>query len=398
MDFSWSIWLIPFIAALVGWGTNWLALKMTFYPLEFKGWWIFGWQGVIPSQAPKLAHNVMQLITEKLMDLEAIFSQLDPKQIAREMEPQLDELARNTVDQAMDKQMPIIWTMISQKKKEEIYANARRQFPGMIESLFAQLRKNIHQILDIEKMLKEELLRDKTLLNRVFLTCGAKELKFIERSGIYFGFLFGCIQMLIWNQFDHWWILPLGGLIVGFATNWLALKLIFRPLKPYKFGPFVLQGMFIKRQPEVSEVYSEIFAKEILTPGNIFDHVLKNQGADRLIAITQQHLKEGFDEIAGTADRIVLKLVAGTEKYASVRNMVVSEFIEVLPLSVKDMLERDLISIDIQSNLELNMKALTAVEFEGALHPIFQEEEWLLILIGAMLGLGAGFLQLVFLV
>ncbi|MEX0811688.1 MAG: hypothetical protein WD048_05690 [Chitinophagales bacterium] len=398
MDFSWSIWLIPFIAALVGWGTNWLALKMTFYPLEFKGWWIFGWQGVIPSQAPKLAHNVMQLITEKLMDLEAIFSQLDPKQIAREMEPQLDELARNTVDQAMDKQMPIIWTMISQKKKEEIYANARRQFPGMIESLFAQLRKNIHQILDIEKMLKEELLRDKTLLNRVFLTCGAKELKFIERSGIYFGFLFGCIQMLIWNQFDHWWILPLGGLIVGFATNWLALKLIFRPLKPYKFGPFVLQGMFIKRQPEVSEVYSEIFAKEILTPGNIFDHVLKNQGADRLIAITQQHLKEGFDEIAGTTDRIVLKLVAGTEKYASVRNMVVSEFIEVLPLSVKDMLERDLISIDIQSNLELNMKALTAVEFEGALHPIFQEEEWLLILIGAMLGLGAGFLQLVFLV
>ena len=28
---------IPIIAALIGWSTNWLALKMTFYPLEFWG-------------------------------------------------------------------------------------------------------------------------------------------------------------------------------------------------------------------------------------------------------------------------------------------------------------------------------------------------------------------------
>lgn len=397
MDFSWTIWLIPIIAAFVGWGTNWLALKMTFYPLEFKGWWIFGWQGIIPSQAPKLARSVMQLITEKLMDLEAIFAQLDPRKVAVEMEPQLYDLASKTVDQAMNKQMPIIWTMLPNRKKQEIYKNAQNRFPSIIESLFEEIKNNIHQILDIEKMLEEELVKDKALLNRVFLKCGEKELKFIERSGIYFGFLFGLIQMLIWYNYAYWWILPLGGLIVGFATNWLALKLIFRPLKPYKIGPFVLQGMFIKRQPEVSEVYSEIFAKEVLTPENIFDHILKNKGADHLIAITQQHLKTGFDNIAGTAERIVLKLVAGTEKYIIVRDMVVTEFVQVLPLSVKEMFRKDTINIDIKSNLELNMKALTPEEFEGALHPIFQEEEWLLILIGALLGAGAGFLQLLFL-
>jgi hypothetical protein len=32
-----SYLLIPFIAGLAGWGTNWLAIKMTFYPLEYVG-------------------------------------------------------------------------------------------------------------------------------------------------------------------------------------------------------------------------------------------------------------------------------------------------------------------------------------------------------------------------
>ena len=34
--------LIPFIAAAAGWGTNWLAIKMTFYPLEYVGKFPFG--------------------------------------------------------------------------------------------------------------------------------------------------------------------------------------------------------------------------------------------------------------------------------------------------------------------------------------------------------------------
>ena len=33
----WQYLSIPVIAALIGWSTNWLAIKMTFYPLEVLG-------------------------------------------------------------------------------------------------------------------------------------------------------------------------------------------------------------------------------------------------------------------------------------------------------------------------------------------------------------------------
>ena len=42
---------IPFISAIVGWSTNFLAVKMMFYPIEFIGFKPYlGWQGLIPAK------------------------------------------------------------------------------------------------------------------------------------------------------------------------------------------------------------------------------------------------------------------------------------------------------------------------------------------------------------
>jgi uncharacterized membrane protein YheB (UPF0754 family) len=42
--------LIPLISAVIGYVTNVIAIKMTFYPLDYKGIRpFFGWQGIIPS-------------------------------------------------------------------------------------------------------------------------------------------------------------------------------------------------------------------------------------------------------------------------------------------------------------------------------------------------------------
>jgi hypothetical protein len=51
--------LIPCVAAIVGWFTNWLAVQMIFYPIKFRGipLWVrdeiplglLGWQGIVVS-------------------------------------------------------------------------------------------------------------------------------------------------------------------------------------------------------------------------------------------------------------------------------------------------------------------------------------------------------------
>lgn len=44
---------------------------------------------------------------------------------------------------------------------------------------------------------------------------GAKEITFIERSGLIFGFIFGCFQTCLWYFYQASWVLPVGGFAVS---------------------------------------------------------------------------------------------------------------------------------------------------------------------------------------
>ena len=54
--------VIPVTSALVGYATNFLAVKMMFYPIEFIGIRpIFGWQGLIPMKRKEMAEIEVEL-------------------------------------------------------------------------------------------------------------------------------------------------------------------------------------------------------------------------------------------------------------------------------------------------------------------------------------------------
>ena len=44
----------------------------------------------------------------------------------------------------------------------------------------------------------------------------------------------GKLQALVYAFYDAWWVLPAAGFVVGFATNYLALLFIFKPIEPTK--------------------------------------------------------------------------------------------------------------------------------------------------------------------
>ena len=51
----------------------------------------------------------------------------------------------------------------------------------------------------------------------------------------------------------------------------------------------------------------------------------------------------------------------------------------------------------IHEQIEKNLQELGAAEFSGVLRPVFQKDEWKLILAGGVIGTGIGALQVVFL-
>ncbi|MCP4438359.1 MAG: DUF445 domain-containing protein [Aureispira sp.] len=404
-NWSWGLLLIPVISAVIGWGTNVLALKMTFYPLEFIGvdikgikpigWAGFpalGWQGIIPSKAGTMAGKSVDMITSKLIDVEEQFARINPKVVAKEMEPSMLRLARQITNDVMSKHVPV-WKLLSNKRKETIYARAAIEIPRVTEELMQEVKTNITEVFDLRKMAVDQLMENKELLNRIFLEVGDKEFRFIERSGFYFGFIFGVVQMLIWVRFGAWWQLPLGGLVVGYLTNVLALRMIFTPVQPIKIFGKEFQGLFIKRQKEVSREYSKMIADNIMTMPRIFDAMFTGPAADKLVGIIKEHVEDGIDHTAGFNSALI-KFTSGTDTYDEIKEISCKRFIEAIPDNIHLIFDYAKQALDIENTLDDKMSSLPPEDFVGFLRPVFQEDEWKLILTGAILGMVAGFLQL----
>lgn len=385
---------IPLISGLIGWGTNVLALKMTFYPLEFKGIKPFlGWQGIIPAKSAKMAATAVDLWTSKLINVKDIFGQLDPQKVAEEMTPKFDHLSKEILDEIMAKESPALWAKVPNRAKEAIYDRLAKDMPGVVEKIMQDMKDNIDNVFDLKKMIVTSLTANKALMNEIFLKCGEKEFKFIERSGFYFGFLFGLGQMALWIYYPEWWILPVAGLIVGFATNWLALKLIFEPINEKTILGFKFQGLFIKRQDEVASEYARLLAEKILTPQLIFGTIIDGPGKDNFMDIITLHVNRSIDEAAGFSKNIVA-FVAGNRKYEKLKEMASEKVIEELPDSIDSMFSYAEDAMNLEEVLTGKMQALSSEEFVDFLRPVFKEDELTLILVGAALGAAAGAGQL----
>jgi uncharacterized membrane protein YheB (UPF0754 family) len=387
---------IPITSAIIGWGTNVLALKMTFYPVEFFGIKPYiGWQGIIPSKAAKMANLSVDLWTTRLVDVKELFAQIDPAQVAEEMRPQFDRIAKEIMDEFMVDQMPEVWSRLPESVKKVVYARISRDMPKIVNDIMSDVKENIEEVFDLKGMVVQRLMQDKSLLNEIFLKCGREEFKFIERSGIYFGFLFGLVQMAVWYFYDEWWILPLFGLLVGYATNWLALKLIFEPIKPIKIFGREFQGLFITRQNEVSAEYAAMLANEIFTFDRIFAAIVNGPTKERFVDMISVHAKNAIDEGVGISKPVV-KFFAGAKNYDKMKDLVVEKTIKELPASVKPVFPYAEEAMDLETVFREKMQALSSPDFVDFLRPVFQEDELKLILVGAVLGMAAGFGQLIF--
>lgn len=69
-------------------------------------------------------------------------------------------------------------------------------------------------------------------------------------------------------------MLPLAGLLVGWITNLLAIRLIFEPADPIHFLGFTIQGVFLKRQDEAAVAIADLSQSNFLTVGHMMNEII----------------------------------------------------------------------------------------------------------------------------
>ncbi|WP_199431423.1 DUF445 domain-containing protein [Qaidamihabitans albus] len=396
-DFAryWPVYCsIPVAAALIGYVTKLVAIRMMFQPLDFVGVKPFlGWQGIVPKRAARMAGIACDTMTRQLVRPGDVVNRLDPERIAREIETPLRAAADEIVRDIAAQYQPGLWESLPGRVQRMVIHRVQTETPKMVAGVMEAVKQDIDSVFDLKDMVVTSLVKDKALLNRIFQEAGRKEFQFIARSGLFFGGLIGVVQMIVWVLFKIPIIMPLFGLFIGWFTDWLALKMIFRPKRPVRyFGLFEWQGLFHKRRAEVSEAYAELIAKEIITPRNVIEAVLRGPLSDKVVGLIQRKVDDELARQAGIAKPLVV-LAVGSRRYQEMKARITEQIMARLPETMRYIEDYAGDAMDIRNVLVTKMKELDADEFEGLLRPAFQQDEWILIATGALLGAAFGELQ-----
>lgn len=142
---------IPVVAALVGWLTNWLALAMTFKPIEFVGFrpLRLGWQGIVPAKSGKMAGIVVDNALAKLADLSELFQAMEPEKIAEHIAKSIDERIEDYIDEVMRENHAVLWERVPLMVRRRVYARTRRQLPEVMDNIVEDMAANIEQLVDL---------------------------------------------------------------------------------------------------------------------------------------------------------------------------------------------------------------------------------------------------------
>lgn len=419
MGFSLSLLLIPVIAGVVGYATNWVAVKMLFYPVEFAGFRIpglrilnsylprkiraipgvahggIGWQGIIPSRAAKMGSIAVDKGIAKLGSPTEFYNKLEPDKIAEHIVASSGDEIWDLVEEILRREHPGLWNDLPPQIKQAVRQRLEATLPELVREITDDIGENIEHLMDVKLMVIRRIEENPALANRIFLEVGEQEMKFIINSGFFFGFLLGLPQVPLFALANLWFILPIGGALIGYLTNKIALTIIFRPVKPHKVGPFTIQGLFLKRQPEVATVYSEIIAEDIVNLKNIGQELMHGRQSDRTRKLIADRLRPSIDRAVGLAGPAV-RIAVGSTEYDKIRDSLASEAIDQTmdPLSDPEFNEQQ--SAQVQALLERRMHTMPPEDFSEMLRTAMEEDEWMLIMLGTILGFLAGILQIAF--
>ena len=384
---------MPILASVIGYFTKLVAIEMMFKPVEFRGKPpLLGWQGIIPRNAGRMATIAMDLLLGRLIDPHEILKRLDSDRLVEELRGPLNDAVSEVGADLMTKYQPQIWEMLPEPAQRLVLWQIKAQTPKVVAEIMRDFSANMDNYLDVRDMAVTNLTKDRAVLNRLIRDISRPEMRFIARSGLYFGFIIGIAQAIVWALTHEPLIMPAFGALVGLSTDWIALKMIFYPRAPRRILGVRWQGMFQKRRKEVAADYGKLIAEEVLTVPKLLDAMLTGPKADRLITLVQRHVARVVDRQVGLAKPLVV-LTVGSERYRALKRDAAARAFAEASTTMAPAMDYAKDALAVEKTIVDAMLALTPVEFEGVLRPAFQQDEWKLILVGGILGAIVGELQ-----
>ncbi|MGL5649647.1 MAG: DUF445 domain-containing protein [Clostridium sp.] len=187
-------------------------------------------------------------------------------------------------------------------------------------------------------------------------------------------------------------LLTVIGGIIGWITNILAIKLIFRPLKGIKILNFEIIGLIPKRRKEIAKTISEVVERDLISIDELLEKGFKEEDKEELVILIKEKIMNVVDEKMKFMPSFVLTMIKGP-----LEELVGEELEKTIEETVDDIKEKGIEKIKERINIgtlvEEKINALDLEELENIILEISKKELKHIELLGLVLGGAIGLIQ-----
>jgi uncharacterized membrane protein YheB (UPF0754 family) len=192
-------WILPTATgAFIGWGTNWLALKMLFHPRHPWGIGKLKFQGVIPRRKLDIAARLGEMVENELVSHGDIRNALENPAVLEGFRKAAGEQAKVFAEQRLPGIHPMVGMFLTQGMKDKVTVLLTQEMDAMIPRLGKAVGDGLESNLSFKDLVRERV--EGFSVERVeslLLAVLKKEFGFIEWSGAFLGALVGFAQAVL---------------------------------------------------------------------------------------------------------------------------------------------------------------------------------------------------------
>lgn len=385
--------IFPFICALIGLVTNWLAIKMLFYPLEEKKYLgLLKWQGVVSKGFPRFAKKLANVIENEFIQIDDITNSIDIKKklaenkdaiyvaIARLCEENAESLPKQFQQIVAEGGLPLLQDMLYKFLLAE----------G--ENIFKVFMSHGQEKVGIRNYVLNRTLRQGAgTIEDILFGAAGREMRFVIWYGGIFGGLLGFLQYSLFSAGFSGWLLPVIGATVGMGTNFLALLMLWLPKQPVQFAGFSFQGAVPSRADVIQESVQAIIAKDFLVLDEFVGAMVDALSEADISEMMQYQLEKGLPASSAQAATVMSAFSAAQKSQLS------NELVRAITNNMENIKHN--LQTFIRTELDVftimrNKKQATADEFIAYMEHVMGSEPWVLMAYGGLLGGLIGFAQM----
>lgn len=192
------LYALPLIAALTGYITNFIAVKMLFHPRKPIKLGLVTLQGIFPKRQEKLAEKLGTIVSKELFSMEDVRNALSNPALIGQLNRVIEEKIDTFLQEKLAEKMPMLGMFLNDDTKGKIKATLMEEFDGMLPSMINTLGSQLDDQLDVASIVYDKVANfSSDKLEEILYSIMRKEFTFIEILGGVLGFLIGLIQLLL---------------------------------------------------------------------------------------------------------------------------------------------------------------------------------------------------------